>query len=80
MALITIDWDMEADDFNAVYELPVGDVFKYTKNYESLRLRLERDMPTNILKTFKVRDVAPGMPCYALYGPTALIVVEKVLV
>jgi hypothetical protein len=79
MSLITIDWDMEDDNFNAVYELAIGDVFKYTKNYESLILRLERDRPSYV-PTFDVRAIAPGTPSYSLYAPTALIVVDKVAV
>lgn len=77
MALPVIDWDMSDDDFNAIYNVLPGEIIKYTKNYESLMLRIQRDIP-DTLTSFKVREVVPGMECYSLYAPNALIVVERI--
>lgn len=70
-----IDWDSPDTLFNEVYTIPKGDVFKYTKNYESLMLRIEADKPTGL--TFEVRAVTPGTPTYTLYGDNTVLVVEN---
>lgn len=74
----TFNFNDPEETFNAIYDLEVGAVFKYTANEESLLLRIEQDLPET-LEEFKVRIIPPGADLYSLYGPNHAIVSSRKL-
>jgi hypothetical protein len=75
----TIDWDLPNNDFDQVYTLEVGDVFKFTKNQQTLELKIDERKP-NTLSSFEVLYITPGTELYTLYQENHMVVVKKVAV
>lgn len=64
------------EDYNKVFALSVGDVFKVT-DYETVMLRLEHYTPKNL--KFEVTPITPGTSLYTIYGCDHVIVTMKEL-
>lgn len=72
----TIDWDIPTVDFNKVYDLNVGEIFKYTKDIETLGMKIEANKPVTHT-VFKVTTITPGTHLFTLYGGNHMIVSAK---
>jgi hypothetical protein len=75
--LITIDWDSEDADFDQIYDLAIGDVFKFTKNIETINTKIQTRKPDTLL-VFTAKIVTPGSGYWPMYGPNTFVVVNKV--
>lgn len=76
---ITLRDSSTKEDYDKVYSLEVGDVFKYDGNYETImRLLLEDYLPDNLL--FEVFPINPGTSLYTIYGYNHIVVTSKILV
>lgn len=64
------------EDYNKVFALSVGDVFKVT-DYETVMLRLESYTPKDL--KFEVTPITPGTSLYTIYGCDHVIVTMKEL-
>ena len=74
--LITIDWDSSDDDFDTIYDLEVGEVFKFKKNPETLVAKIATRKP-DVLSIFEVRLATPGSEYYTAYGDNTMVVALK---
>lgn len=75
---ITIDWDSADNDFDTIYDLIPGEVFKFTKDIETLHQKIADRVPIT-LTTFKVKVITPGSPYFTMYGVNSMVVVERVV-
>lgn len=78
MATITIDWDSPDATFDTIYDLNVGDVFKFTKDIETLNTKVQTRVPVTLSK-FSIRIITPGSAYWTIYGVNSFIVTEKVI-
>jgi hypothetical protein len=74
--IVTVDWDTPENDFLQVYDVLVGEIFRYTKNPETLYKKIADNIPET-LSSFVIRTVDAGTPYYTTYGPDCYIVVER---
>lgn len=63
------------EDFDALYELPVGSVFKVQSDFETVMRRIEEYKPE--ILHFEVFPINAGTSLYTLYGPDHCVVVEN---
>ena len=75
--MITIDYDSTAEEFEALVDLEIGDVFKYTKDAMSLEARINELLPLGLVTLFKITTVNPGTSLYTLHGNNTLVVIDK---
>ena len=75
--IISVAYDTPAEEFDTIYDIVPGDVFYYTKGFESVMLRIIADVPVG--KSFHAIPVTPGTTLYTLYG-TCLVVVENTVI
>lgn len=64
------------EDYNKVFALSVGDIFKVT-DYETVISRLESYTPKNL--KFEVTPITPGTSLYTIYGCDHVVVTMKEL-
>jgi len=73
---LQVDWDSSNTDFDQIYNLNVGEVFKFTKDIETINAKITERIP-NTLSKFKATLITPGSPYYTIYGVNSFIVTEK---
>lgn len=56
-----------------VYDLEIGDTFKYTDDVDSLINRIYENRPENLLD-FSVVVVRPGTATFALHGNCVMVI------
>jgi len=75
-ATLHVDWDSNDSDFDQIYNLVVGEVFKFTKDVETLYAKIQTRLP-NTLEVFTVKLITPGSPYFPMYGVNSFIVVAR---
>lgn len=63
------------EQYEKLYSLDVGQVFKIASDYETVMLRIEEWCPSDL--TFKVFPINPGTALYTMYGPDHCVVTAK---
>lgn len=67
--------DTPKEQYDQLFTLEVGRVFKVKSGYETVMLRIEEYKPKN--KKFEVTYISPGTSLYIMYGPDHCIVTEN---
>lgn len=78
MAHVIIDWNAIDEVFDTIYALEIGEGFKFTKNIETLYLKIQERLP-NTLTSFNVKLALPGTSTYTENGENYFVVIEKVV-
>lgn len=60
------------EQYDELFKLDVGQVFKIASDYETVMARIEEYTPENL--TFEVFPINPGTSLYTLYGPDHCVV------
>lgn len=63
------------EQYEKLYQLDIGDVFKIKSDYETVMRRIEYYRPENLV--FKVFPITPGTSLYTMYGPDHCVVTDK---
>ena len=67
--------DTPKEQYDELYKLEVGDVFKIASDYETVMRRIEEYKPENLV--FKVFPINPGTDLFIMYGPDHNVVTHK---
>ena len=67
--------DSPQSQYEELFKLKVGDVFKVSSDYETVMRRIEEFTPKGV--TFEVFPINPGTDLYTMYGSDHLVVVEN---
>ena len=67
--------DSPREQYEELYKLEVGDIFKIASDYETVMRRIEEHKPSFVV--FEVFPITPGTSLYTLYGPDHLVVTKK---
>lgn len=67
--------DTPREQYDELYKLEIGDVFKIASDYETVMRRIEEYKPENLV--FKVFPINPGTDLFILYGPDHNVVTHK---
>jgi hypothetical protein len=67
--------DSPKEQYDELYKLDMGDVFKIASDYETVMRRIEEYMPENLV--FKVFPINPGTDLYTMYGPDHSVVTDN---
>lgn len=65
------------EQYEELYELPEGTIFKVETDYETVMRRIEEYKPDGLI--FEVFPITPGTDQYTLVGPDHCIIVENTL-
>ena len=66
------------EQYEELYKLPAGSIFKVEADYETVMMRIEEYKPEG--HTFEVFPINPGTDQYTLVGPDhCMVVVNKLL-
>ena len=63
------------EQYEELYKLDMGSVFKVQSDYETVMRRIEEYKPQNL--SFKVFPVNPGTDLYTMYGPDHCVVTDN---
>ena len=63
------------EQYDELYKLELGQVFKIQSDYETVMRRIEEYMPENLV--FKVFPITPGTALYTMYGPDHCVVTDN---
>lgn len=63
------------EQYDELYKLNMGDVFKVHSDYETVMQRIEDYKPQNLV--FKVFPINPGTSLYTMYGPDHCVVTDN---
>lgn len=63
------------EQYEELYKLNMGDVFKIESDYETVMRRIEEYMPENLV--FKVFPINPGTSLYTMYGPDHCVITDS---
>lgn len=63
------------EQYDALYKLNVGDVFKIQSDYETVMRRIIEYKPKDLV--FEVYPITPGTSLYILYGPDHCVITRK---
>lgn len=63
------------EQYEELYKLNIGDVFKVQSDYETVMQRIEDYKPQNL--AFKVFPINPGTSLYTMYGPDHCVVTDN---
>lgn len=72
---IVITENSSEEQYQELYKLSQGDVFKTEGSYETIMRRLHEFLPEN--KIFKTFPITPGTSLFTIYGPLHCVVVES---
>jgi hypothetical protein len=72
---IILSKDSTPEEIAPVYELGVGDAFKYNKNYETVIGLVKKNIPDGM--TFEIYPVLPGTALFASYGENTIVITAK---
>lgn len=67
--------DSPREQYEELYKLEVGSVFKIQSDYETVMRRIEEYKPNGL--HFEVFPINPGTYLFSLYGPDHILVVKK---
>ena len=67
--------DSPKEQYEELYTLKKGDIFKVQSDYETVMRRIEEYKPLGV--RFEVFPITPGTSLYTLYGPDHCIVTES---
>lgn len=63
------------EQYEELYKLDMGSVFKVQSDYETVMRRIEDYKPQNL--SFKVFPINPGTDLYIMYGPDHCVVTDN---
>lgn len=63
------------EQYEKLYKLKIGDVFKIQSDYETVMRRIEEYRPQNLV--FGVYPINPGTSLYTIYGSDHCIVTDN---
>lgn len=63
------------EQYDELYKLEIGYVFKIASDYETVMRRIEEYKPENL--TFKVFPINPGTDLFTMYGPDHSVITHK---
>lgn len=63
------------EQYEELYKLNMGDVFKIQSDYETVMQRIEDYKPKDLI--FKVFPITPGTSLYTMYGPDHCVVTDN---
>ena len=63
------------EQYEKLYNLEIGQVFKIQSGYETVMRRIEDYMPHN--RVFKVFPINPGTSLYTIYGPCHCVITDN---
>lgn len=72
---LTFTENTPKEQYDELYKLNVGDVFKIQSDYETVMRRIEEYKPQNL--TFEVFPINPGTSLYTMYGSDHSVVIDK---
>lgn len=75
---LVLNGDSTEEDYEKLFELNEGDIFKVESDYETVMMRIEDYKPNGI--DFEVFPINPGTDQYMLVGADHCIVVRKVVI
>lgn len=67
--------DSPREQYEKLYALGKGDVFKVQSDYETVMQRIEDYKPQNL--AFSVFPINPGTSLYTMYGPDHCVVTDN---
>lgn len=67
--------DSLREQYNELYKLDMGQVFKIASDYETVMRRIEEYTPENLI--FSVFPINPGTDLYTIYGPDHSVVTDN---
>lgn len=67
--------DTPKEQYDLLYKLNMGDVFKIQSDYETVMRRIEEYMPDGLV--FKVFPINPGTALYTMYGSDHCVVTDN---
>lgn len=67
--------DSTREDYEKLFLLGKGDVFKVSGGYETVMRRIEEFTPPSLI--FEVFPITPGTDLYTLYGDSHIVIVAK---
>ena len=68
--------DTSKEQYEELYKLEKGQVFKIQSDYETVMRRIEDYKPSNNI-VFKVFPINPGTSLYTLYGPDHCVIIDN---
>lgn len=63
------------EQYEKLYSLAMGSVFKIQADYETVMRRIEEYKPQGL--TFKVFPINPGTDLYTMYGPNHCVITDN---
>lgn len=63
------------EQYDELYKLDMGQVFKIASDYETVMRRIEEYMPDNLV--FKVFPINPGTDLFTIYGPDHCVITDN---
>lgn len=63
------------EQYEELYKLGMGEVFKIQSDYETVMRRIEDYKPHDLV--FRVFPINPGTPLYTMYGPDHCVVTDN---
>ena len=67
--------DTPKEQYEELYKLEMGQVFKIKSDYETVMRHIEEYMPEGLV--FKVFPINPGTALYTMYGPDHCVVTDN---
>lgn len=67
--------DTPKEQYEELYKLEMGQVFKIQSDYETVMRRIEEYMPEGLV--FKVFPINPGTALYTMYGPDHCVITDN---
>lgn len=72
---IVLSGDSVAEDYEKLFALGVGDVFKVKDSYEQVMEYIQHYCPTDI--AFETFPINPGTSLFIMYGPDHCVVTKN---
>lgn len=63
------------EQYDKLFQLEVGQIFKVASDYETVMRRIEEYKPETLV--FKVFPINPGTDLYTMYGPDHCIITDN---
>lgn len=75
--MLTLDKNSKEEDYGLVYSQLPGYVFKYSDNYETVVLNLQKFKPNG--GVIEIQPIMPGTDLYTDYGTNHIVVTKNTL-
>ena len=72
---LVFDGNTTKEQYEELYKLDMGEVFKVKADFETVMRRIEDYKPSNVV--FEVFPITPGTDLYTIYGPDHCVVTDN---